>query len=75
MAALKNISFILFSIIILSQLQAVESNAKPDVQLKNEGSWGEALGGLQCRIEVTRKRFFVDNPISFRITFDNAGKS
>jgi tetratricopeptide (TPR) repeat protein len=46
------------------------------IQAKNNADtqWGEAVGGLRCRIEPNRKRFLVDNPISFRITFENTGE-
>ncbi|MHC4122162.1 MAG: TolB family protein [Planctomycetota bacterium] len=38
MKVLKNISVVLISIIILSQVQAVEPKAKPDVQQVNDGA-------------------------------------
>ena len=47
MAALKNISFILFSIIILSQLQAVESKAKSVVQVEGESEVSKLLAALK----------------------------
>ncbi|HEG42463.1 MAG TPA: tetratricopeptide repeat protein [Phycisphaerales bacterium] len=74
MADLKNIFSVLFCIVVLGQIQAVEPNAKTDLQLKNDENWSKAVGGLRCRIEPTRKRFLIDDPISFRITFENTGK-
>lgn len=70
MAALKNIFSILFCVVILSQAQAVEPIPGIDSRL----SQGKAPDVLRCRIEASRKRFLVDNPISFRITFENIGK-
>ena len=51
MIVLKNIPFILFSIIICSHALAVEPRTKPDVQFEGEGEENAAKGDMQQAVD------------------------